>query len=296
MDKNDQRTGSFRGTRRDALAAGLGLVAGLPMLGAIARAEPARERPSAAPSEPMSDDVHEAIMRPGKERIAIVLYPQFTALDVIGPHHVFVNMVGAKVLLVAKTREAVACDTGYAITPNATFEEIKDKQTLVMVPGGTSGTIEAMQDAATVSFLQRQGAEAEWIGSVCTGSLLLAAAGLLKGYKATSHWLARSALRAGGAEPVAARYVEDRNRVTGAGVTAGIDFALRLVQKWRGTMYAKGVQLFMEYDPQPPFNSGSPTSADADPAMVGMLEAMHESFGPKCEKAIYAALRSSQSK
>jgi cyclohexyl-isocyanide hydratase len=194
------------------------------------------------------------------------------------------------VLLVAKTKEPVPCDTGYSITPNATFDEIIDKQTLVMVPGGTSGTIAAMEDAATIGFLKRHAADAEWVGSVCTGSLLLAAAGLLKGYKATGHWLAREALRAGGAEPVAARYVEDRNRVTGAGVTAGIDFALRLVQKWRGTMYAKGVQMFMEYDPQPPFNSGSPTSPDADPAMVGMLMAMHESFGPKCEAAIRSAL------
>jgi cyclohexyl-isocyanide hydratase len=290
MDTNKQQADSFRGTRRDAIASGLSLLAGLPFLGAIAQAEPPVGKPETVPSQPMSDDVHEAIMRPGKERIAIVLYPQFTALDVIGPHHVFINMVGAKVLLVAKTKEPVPCDTGYSITPNATFDEIIDKQTLVMVPGGTSGTIAAMEDAATIGFLKRHAADAEWVGSVCTGSLLLAAAGLLKGYKATGHWLAREALRAGGAEPVAARYVEDRNRVTGAGVTAGIDFALRLVQKWRGTMYAKGVQMFMEYDPQPPFNSGSPTSPDADPAMVGMLMAMHESFGPKCEAAIRSAL------
>lgn len=290
MDRNEQQADSFLGTRRDAIASGLGLLAGLPFLGAIAQAEPPIGKPEAVPSQPMSDDVHEAIMRPGKERIAIVLYPQFTALDVIGPHHVFINMVGAKVLLVAKTKEPVPCDTGYSITPNATFDEIIDKQTLVMVPGGTSGTIAAMEDAATIGFLKRHAADADWVGSVCTGSLLLAAAGLLKGYKATGHWLAREALRAGGAEPVAARYVEDRNRVTGAGVTAGIDFALRLVQKWRGTMYAKGVQMFMEYDPQPPFNSGSPTSPDADPAMVGMLMAMHESFGPKCEAAIRSAL------
>lgn len=244
----------------------------------------------------MSDDAHEALMRPGMERIAIVLYPQFTALDVIGPHHVFINMVGAKVLLVAKTKDAVPCDTGYSITPNAMFDEIRDKQTLVMVPGGTTGTLDAMKDDSIMAFLRRQGADAQWIGSVCTGSLLLAAAGLLKGYKATSHWLVRDALRAGGAEPVAQRYVEDRNRVTGAGVTAGIDFALHLVQKWRGTTYAKGVQMFMEYDPQPPFNSGSPTSPDAEPAMAGMLMAMHESFGPRCETQIRSALKTYESR
>lgn len=291
-------------SRRDAISRGVGVLAGVSALASIAAfagrtsAKPAGK----APSKPKTNDVqmtpeqHEAILRPGKERIAIVLYPQFTALDVIGPHHVFINMVGAKVLLVAKTMDLVPSDTGFSITPNATFDQITDKQTLVLVPGGTTGTLDAMKDEATMNFLRRQGAEAEWIGSVCTGSLLLAAAGLLKGYKATSHWLTRDALKAGDAEPVAQRYVEDRNRVTGAGVTAGIDFALRLVQKWRGTTYAKGVQMFMEYDPQPPFNSGSPTSPDAEPAMVGMLSAMHESFGPKCEAAIRAALASAPTK
>ncbi len=287
-------------SRRDALTRGLGAIAGVSALAAIGGVSGPAAAQTAGQASPqpkandaqMAPEQHEAILRPGKERIAIVLYPQFTALDAIGPHHVFINMVGAKVLLVAKTMDPVPSDTGFSITPNTTFEEITDTQTLVLVPGGTQGTLDAMKDEATMAFLRRQGAEAEWIGSVCTGSLLLAAAGLLKGYKATSHWLTRDALRAGGAEPVAQRYVEDRNRVTGAGVTAGIDFALHLVQKWRGTTYAKGVQMFMEYDPQPPFNSGSPTSPDAEPAMVGMLTAMHESFGPKCEAAIRAALTS----
>jgi len=238
----------------------------------------------------MSNDQHELLMRPGKERIAIVLYPQFTALDAIGPHHVFINMVGAKVQLVAATRDPVPTDTGFAIVPTATFDEIREPQTLVLVPGGTNGTLAAMGDAATMDFIRRQGAQAEWVGSVCTGSLLLAAAGLLEGYRATCHWLARESLRAGGAVPTEARFVEDRNRVTGAGVAAGLDFALHLVRKWRGDAYAKGVQMFMEYDPQPPFQSGSPTSRDADPAMVGMLTAMHAPFGPRSEAAIRQAL------
>lgn len=277
-------------SRRRAMAIGLGAGAAALAPRSFAQAPgpatPRREPPT------MSDTEHAKLMTPGRERIAIVLYPQFTALDVIAPHHTFINMVGAKVQLVAKTMEPVACDTGFSITPNTTFDLIVDKQTLVLVPGGTSGTLDAMKDSATMNFLRRQGEQAEWVGSVCTGSLLLAAAGLLKGYKATSHWLTRDALKAGGAEPVAQRYVEDRNRVTGAGVTAGIDFALRLVQKWRGTTYAKGVQMFMEYDPQPPFSSGSPTSPDAEPAMVGMLTAMHESFAPRCESAIREALAS----
>ncbi|XVJ59375.1 MAG: DJ-1/PfpI family protein [Tepidisphaera sp.] len=291
-------------SRRDAITRGIGTMASISAIASVggvagrAFAQPAGQPPSQPKPENarMTPEQHDAILRPGQERIAILLYPQFTALDVIGPHHVFINMVGAKVLLVAKTMAPVPCDTGFSITPNATFDQITDKQTLVLVPGGTTGTLDAMKDEATMNFLRRQGAEAEWIGSVCTGSLLLAAAGLLKGYKATSHWLTRDALKAGGAQPVAQRYVEDRNRVTGAGVTAGIDFALHLVQKWRGTSYAKGVQMFMEYDPQPPFNSGSPTSPDAEPAMVGMLSAMHESFGPKCEAAIRATLDPTSSK
>jgi len=276
-------------SRREALAAGFGTLGALWMKDSSTFAMPASP-PSNPTAEVMTPEQHEAILRPGKEQIAIVLYPQFTALDVIGPHHVFVNMVGAKVLLVAATNDAVPSDTGFSITPNATFDQIIDKQTLIMVPGGTTGTLNAMRDEAMIRFLRHQGAHADWIGSVCTGSLLLAAAGLLMGYKATSHWLSREALRAGGAEPVAQRYVEDRNRVTGAGVTAGIDFALHLVQKWRGRTYAKGVQMFMEYDPQPPFNSGSPTSPDAEPAMVGMLTAMHQPFGPQCEAAIKESL------
>lgn len=280
----NERTLSRRRALQVAVSTGTALLA----LQNVGQASPTAGNRAEPPA--MSEEEHAALMKPGREKIAIVLYPQFTALDVIGPHHTFINMAGAKVLLVAKSMEAVPSDTGFSITPNATFDQIVDRQTLVMVPGGTTGTLEAMKDDATMSFLRRQGAEAEWIGSVCTGSLVLAAAGLLRGYRATSHWLTRDALKAGGADPVAKRYVEDRNRVTGAGVTAGIDFALNLVQKWRGTTYAKGVQMFMEYDPQPPFNSGSPTSPDAEPAMVGMLTAMHESFGPMCEAAIKAAL------
>lgn len=302
MSRLDHSLGQYLVSRRTAMLAGAGGFGGYLGLRMFAGATPqfapvTDPPPTQTSSKPaMTPEEHGAILRPGKERIAIVLYPQFTALDVIGPHHVFINMVGAKVLLVAKTMDPVPSDTGFLITPNATFDQVIDKQTLVLLPGGTSGTLDAMKDEPTMEFIRRQGAESEWIGSVCTGSLVLAAAGLLKGYKATSHWLTRDALKAGGAEPVAERFVEDRNRVTGAGVTAGIDFALRLVQKWRGTTYAKGVQMFMEYDPQPPFRSGSPSSPDAEPATIGMLQAMHEPFGSQCEYAIHAALSRQPSK
>ncbi len=300
MSEQPTSTANTRISRRAAIIAGIGTLGGAAAVATFLRsrqANPAHtalasaaHQPEIDPHAAMSPAEHDALLRPGDEKIAILLYPQFTALDVIGPHHVFINMVGAKVQLVAKSMDPVPTDTGYSITPNATFRDIRDRQTLILVPGGTTGTLDAMRDEQTMRFLREQGETAEWVGSVCTGSLLLAAAGLLDGYRATSHWLTRDALKAGGAIPVAERYVEDRNRVTGGGVTAGIDFGLHLVQKWRGTMYAKGVQMFMEYDPQPPFNSGSPTSPDAEPAMAMMLQAMHEPFGQQAARRIEEVL------
>lgn len=299
MSEQQTSTPSSPISRRAAIIAGIGTLGGVAGVAAFLRSRQTNSthanlayavpQPPIDPHAAMSPGEHDALLRPGDEKIAILLYPQFTALDVIGPHHVFINMVGAKVQLVAKSMEPVPTDTGYSITPNATFRDIRDRQTLILVPGGTTGTLDAMQDEQTMRFLRVQGETAEWVGSVCTGSLLLAAAGLLDGYRATSHWLTRDALKAGGAIPVAERYVEDRNRVTGGGVTAGIDFGLHLVEKWRGATYAKGVQMFMEYDPQPPFNSGSPTSPDAEPAMAMMLQAMHEPFGQQAARAIQVA-------
>jgi cyclohexyl-isocyanide hydratase len=212
-----------------------------------------------------------------RHEILMLVYPRFTTLDLIGPQHVF-SLLGAefRTRLVWKDRSEIVSDTGVPVRPTMTYAECRPNPTVLFVPGGTDGTLRAMEDDEVRGFVSTMGAAATFVTSVCTGSLVLGAAGLLDGYRATSHWLALDALRLFGATPVAERVVVDRNRVTGAGVTAGIDFALTLVSRLKDDAYAKTVQLMMEYDPQPPFDSGSP--AAASPESVDLLEAMAEPF------------------
>jgi cyclohexyl-isocyanide hydratase len=195
--------------------------------------------------------------------IGMLLYPGLTLLDLIGPHTVFSWF--ANIHLVWKTTDLVRTDTGIGVKPNATFATCPRELDILFVPGGF-GQQNLMADSEVIAFLADRGARAKFVTSVCSGSLLLGAAGLLQGYKATSHWAAREGLSAFGAEPTDARVVVDRNRITGGGVTAGIDFGLVVLAKPRGDDAAKFTQLAMEYDPEPPFNSGSPKTAD--PAIV----------------------------
>ncbi|MFO0876888.1 MAG: DJ-1/PfpI family protein [Gemmataceae bacterium] len=218
--------------------------------------------------------------------VLMLVYPKFTALDLIGPQHVF-SLLGPeyKVRLVWKDTREVVSDTGVPVRPTLAFKDCPEECSVLFVPGGTDGTLAALEDKDVREFLAGRGAKAKYVTSVCTGSLVLGAAGLLKGYKATSHWLALNALKKLGATPVAERVVEDRNRVTGAGVTAGIDFALKLAARLKGEKYAQAVQLMMEYDPQPPFpREGTPKTADAD--NVTMLRAMTTPFDEKLGAAI----------
>ncbi|MBP3954421.1 DJ-1/PfpI family protein [Gemmata sp. G18] len=218
--------------------------------------------------------------------ILMLVYPKFTALDLVGPQHVF-SLLGPefKTRLVWKDTKEVVSDTGIPVRPTATFKECAEEPAVVFVPGGTDGTLAAMEDKAVREFVAARGAKATFVTSVCTGALVLGAAGLLTGYKATTHWLALDALRGFGAVPVAERVVTDRNRVTGAGVTAGIDFALTLAAKLKDEKYAKAIQLMSEYDPQPPFpKDGNPLSADAD--NVKLLRAMTVPFNTKLDAAI----------
>src|SRR6267154_1502810 len=195
--------------------------------------------------------------------IGMLLYPGLTLLDLIGPQTVFSWF--ANTHLVWKTKELVYSDTGIGMQPTCTFETCPRELDILFVPGGF-GQNQLMNDAEVLAFLADRGSRSKYVTSVCSGSLLLGAAGLLKGYKATSHWAARDALRMYGAEPVDARVVVDRNRITGGGVTAGIDFGLVMLAKLRGDDAAKLTQLAMEYDPEPPFQSGSPKTAG--PAIV----------------------------
>lgn len=193
----------------------------------------------------------------GDEQIAMLMYPGMTVMDLIGPQSWFGAMMGAKVHLVAKTTAPVTSDAGVTIVPTATFDTCPRDLTVIFAPGGTDGTIAAASDPATIAFMAERGARAKYVTSVCSGSLILGKAGLLKGYKATSHWSCRDALAGFGAIPTEARVVRDRNRITGAGVTAGLDFGLAMVAELRDRTYAECCQLMSEYDPQPPFHAGS---------------------------------------
>ncbi len=193
--------------------------------------------------------------------VAFLLFPQVTQLDLTGPAQVLSRLGDARIDLVAKTREPVPTDAGFDLLPTATFADVA-RADILCVPGGF-GILDAIDDAPTLDWVRAVGAEATWVTSVCTGSLVLAAAGLLDGYRAACHWASRHQLEWFGAVPVAERIVFDRNRVTGGGVTAGIDFALALTAAIRGEEHAKFVQLSLEYDPQPPFDSGTPDKADA---------------------------------
>ncbi|HWE22555.1 MAG TPA: DJ-1/PfpI family protein [Myxococcales bacterium] len=193
-------------------------------------------------------------------RIGFVLFPRLTQLDLTGPFEVFGRLAGAQVLLVGSGE--ARSDTGLLLRPDAGFADAPQLD-VVCVPGGP-GVNAAMEDEATLSFLKRQAERASWVTSVCTGALVLGAAGLLRGYRATTHWLSLDLLSAFGAIPVRERVVVDRNRVTGGGVTAGIDFGLRLAAELRGENAAKEIQLVMEYDPAPPYHAGSPASASPD--------------------------------
>jgi putative intracellular protease/amidase len=193
----------------------------------------------------------------GNEQIAMLVYPKMTAMDLIGPHHMLGGLMGAKIFFVAKSLDPVTSDLGVTITPTATFDTCPRDLTVLFAPGGTDGTLAAASDPATLAFMADRGKRARYVTSVCTGSLILGAAGLLKGYKATSHWSVRPLLSGFGAIPTDARVVRDRNRVTGAGVTAGLDFGLAMLAELRDKTYAECCQLMSEYDPDPPFHSGS---------------------------------------
>jgi cyclohexyl-isocyanide hydratase len=190
--------------------------------------------------------------------IGMVLFPNLTQLDLTGPYEVFGRV--AKVLLIAENSAPVKSDTGLLLTPDETFDTSPQVDVL-FVPGGR-GIYEAIQNNRLQNFLKQQAVKAKYITSVCTGSLVLAAAGLLNGYKATTHWLSLDLLKLFNVEVTEERVVIDRNRITGGGVTAGIDFGLSVVAKIYGENAAKEIQLMMEYDPAPPFNSGSPNTAD----------------------------------
>ena len=187
-------------------------------------------------------------------QIGIVLFPRVTQLDFTGPLQVFSSVPGAKVHLIWKRIEPLPSDSIMSITPTTTFADCPQLDVLC-VPGGV-GTDDMVNDEEMLAFVKKQAEGARYVTSVCTGSLVLGAAGLLRGYRATTHWSQMEALAPFGAIPTNTRVCVDRNRLTGGGVTAGIDFALRIAADVAGRDVAEAIQLGIEYDPQPPFDSG----------------------------------------
>jgi cyclohexyl-isocyanide hydratase len=222
---------------------------------------------------------------PGADRptVAMLMYSGMTMLDLVGPLETLSQMTD--IHLVGLTTDEMISDSGLPFRPRVSIADAPTDVDVLFVPGG-EGTAAAMRSPETLEFLADRGARARYVTSVCTGSLVLGAAGLLRGYKATSHWATMHLLTHFGAEPTLGRVVVDRNRLTGGGVTAGIDFGLTLLAEMLGEPAARISQLMLEYDPRPPFDSGSPATADPEHVAVvrhftePMNRQIAQDFGP----------------
>jgi cyclohexyl-isocyanide hydratase len=217
--------------------------------------------------------------------IGLLLFPDITQLDMTGPYEVFIKFPDAKVDLIWKSRAAVTAGGGMQIMPTMTFADCPQLD-LICVPGG-AGMNALLNDEETLGFIRAQAKGARYVTSVCTGALVLGAAGLLQGKRAATHWMSREMLGVFGATPVAERVVIDGNVITGGGVTAGIDFALTVAAEAFGPELAKSIQLGIEYDPHPPFDAGSPARADA--ALVAKSRAAAAKRQAERQAAVNAA-------
>jgi len=220
-------------------------------------------------------------------QIGLLIFPRMTQLDMTGPFEVFARIPNAKVHLVWKRIEPVQSDTGLMILPTTTLDDCP-KLDVICVPGGP-GQIDLMEDAEVIEFVRHQGEQAQYVTSVCTGALVLGAAGLLRGYKAATHWASMDNLEHFGAQAVATRVCTDRNRITGGGVTAGIDFGLVVASILANRATAEKIQLSMEYNPAPPFDSGSPENAPPE-----VLAAFEETARPMLTRRKEVTLRAAQ--
>ena len=222
----------------------------------------------------------------GPLSVAMLLFPGLTQLDLTGPYEVFARMPRTTVSLVAASRAPIRSEWGLTIIPDAAFDDAPAPDVLC-VPGGW-GVNAVLEDAATLRFLRAHGPGARYVTSVCSGALLLGAAGLLRGYRATTHWMSRDLLPLFGAEPVDGRVVIDRNRITAGGVTAGIDFALVVAAELFGVASAQAIQLALEYVPAPPFDAGSPRTAPG-PVRRAVLQASEPALAQRRAIAARAA-------
>jgi cyclohexyl-isocyanide hydratase len=192
--------------------------------------------------------------------VGFVIFPDLTQLDFTGPQQVLARLPQSAMHIVAKSAAPVPSDSGLSLVPTHTFETCPQLD-LICIPGGTDGVVQAMGDKETIAFVQGQASTAKYVTSVCTGAFILGAAGLLKGRRATTHWAFTQLLPLFGATHEKKRVVKDGNLITAGGVTSGIDFGLRMVADLAGDTVAQGIQLSLEYDPDPPFASGHPDRA-----------------------------------
>ncbi|HEV2597777.1 DJ-1/PfpI family protein [Sphingopyxis sp.] len=218
---------------------------------------------------------------PSQLTLGMLLYPGFTLLDLAGSHAAL--GFHGRTLLLSKTRDPVATDSGVTINPNTLLCECPEPLDVLMIPGGF-GTDAVLEDEEIVTAVAHIGRTARYVTSVCSGSLILAKAGLLDGYRATTHWALHDRLANSTAVAVRERVVVDGNRITGGGVTAGIDFGLTLLAELRGEEPAKLTQLMMEYDPAPPFDSGTPEKAGPELTILAL-----QSIGVAMEPIMAAA-------
>ena len=207
--------------------------------------------------------------------VGFVIFPDLTQLDFTGPQQVLARLPQSAMHIVAKSAAPVPSDSALSLVPTHTFENCP-RLDLICIPGGTTGVVRAMGDRETIAFVQRQSSTAKYVTSVCTGAFVLGAAGLLKGRRATTHWAFTELLPLVGATHEKKRVVKDGNLITAGGVTSGIDFGLRVVADLAGDTVAQGIQLSLEYDPDPPFASGRPDRAS---------ESVMASLSPRYERA-----------
>lgn len=218
-------------------------------------------------------------------RITMLVHPRMVMQDLVGPMTVF-DILRCRIDLVWKDRMPVSTELGIPVTPTKTFAEADEAPDVLFVPGGLLGTIDCMNDPEVMDFLRQRGEKAKWVTAICTGVLTLAATGLLKDYDATANWVHADLLPLMGARRVNRRVVKDRNRMTGAGVTAGLDFGLALAAELRGEDAARRVQLVLEYAPEPPFDGGTP---EKEPEQAAALRARTPMMRQQIEQAAEAA-------